>query len=51
VIERLVDVGEGLRLDALARVDDEDRPLAGGDERDTSYAKSTCPGVSMRLSS
>ncbi len=31
VVERLVDVGERLRLHALARVDDEDRALAGGE--------------------
>ena len=30
VVERLVDVGERLRLDALACVDDEDRAFAGG---------------------
>jgi hypothetical protein len=29
-VERLVDVGERLRLDALRRVDDEERTLAGG---------------------
>ena len=31
VVDRLVDVGERLRLDALARVDDEQRALAGGE--------------------
>ena len=31
MVERLVDVRERLRLDALGRVDDEDRPLAGGE--------------------
>ena len=31
VVERLVDVGERLRLDPLARVDDEERALAGGE--------------------
>ena len=30
-VERLVDVGEGLRLDPLAGVDDEQRALAGGE--------------------
>ena len=31
VVDRLVDVGERLRLDALAGVDDEERALAGGE--------------------
>ena len=31
VVERLVDVGERLRLDALARVDHQERALAGGE--------------------
>ena len=31
VVDRLVDVGERLRLDALARIDDEQRALAGGE--------------------
>ena len=31
VVERLIDVGERLRLDALAGVDDEQRALAGGE--------------------
>ena len=30
VVERQVDVGERLRLDALGGVDDQDGPLAGG---------------------
>ena len=30
-VERVIDVGERLRLDPLARVDDEQRPLAGGE--------------------
>src|SRR5262249_16560284 len=30
-VEREVDVGQGLRLDALRRVDDEERALAGGE--------------------
>ncbi len=31
VVERLIDIGEGLRLDALARIDDQERALAGGE--------------------
>ena len=31
VVERLVDVGERLRLDALARIDDQNGALAGGE--------------------
>ena len=31
VVERQVDVGQGLRLDALGGVDHQDRPLAGGE--------------------
>ena len=31
VVERLVDVGQSLRLDALRRVDDQQRTLAGGE--------------------
>ncbi len=31
VVERLIDVGERLRLDALGSVDDEERALAGGE--------------------
>ena len=31
VLDRLVDVGEGLRLDALRGVDDEERAFAGGE--------------------
>ena len=31
VVERLIDVGERLRLDALAGIDDQDRALAGGE--------------------
>ncbi len=31
VVDRLVDVGERLRLDALRRIDDEQRALAGGE--------------------
>ena len=30
-VERMIDVGERLRLDALARVDDQERALAGGE--------------------
>ena len=30
VVDRLVDIGEGLRLDALGRVDHQQRALAGG---------------------
>jgi len=41
VLDRLVDVGEGLRLDPLRGVDDQERAFAGGEG----------PGVSMRLSS
>jgi len=36
VLQRLVAVGQGLGLDALRRVDQEDRPLAGSQERLTS---------------
>jgi hypothetical protein len=50
VVEREVDVGEGLRLDALRRVDDEQRALAGGEAARHLVVKSTWPGVSMRLS-
>ncbi len=31
VIDRLIDIGEGLRFDALARVDDQQRAFAGGE--------------------
>ncbi len=34
VLDRLVDVGERLRLDALRRVDDQQRAFAGGEDRD-----------------
>jgi hypothetical protein len=30
-IDRLIDIGEGLRLDALARIDHQQRAFAGGE--------------------
>jgi hypothetical protein len=36
LLDRRVAVGHGLRLDALRRVHDQQRALAGGRERDTS---------------
>ncbi len=52
VLDALVDVGQRLRFDALRRVDDQQRAFARGQApADTSYAKSTWPGVSIRLSS
>ena len=30
-LDRLIDIGERLRLDALARIDDQERALAGGE--------------------
>ena len=36
VVERLIDVGERLRLDALGRVDHQQRALAGGERCGTS---------------
>ena len=51
VVEGEVRVREGLRLDALGGVDEQERALAGLSDRETSYVKSTCPGVSIRFSS
>ena len=49
-VERGVAVGDRLRFDALARIDDEQRAFACGQRaRLTSYEKSTWPGVSIRL--
>jgi hypothetical protein len=43
LLDARVAVGDRLRLDALRRVDDEQRAFAAASERETSYAKSTCP--------
>jgi hypothetical protein len=47
-LHRQVQVGHGLGLDALRRVDQQDRALAA--HQRTSWEKSTCPGVSIRFS-
>ena len=50
-VDRQVGVGDGLGLDALGGVDDQHaRPRTRRGERDTSYVKSTWPGVSIRCS-
>ena len=50
VVECLVNIGKRLRLDALARIDNKDRSLARSKAPAHLIAKSTWPGVSIRLS-
>ena len=51
VLEGEVEVREGLRLDALRGVDEQDRALAGGERAATPRSvKSTWPGVSIMFS-
>jgi BMFP domain-containing protein YqiC len=49
-VDREVRIRERLRLDSLRASTTSSAPSHACSERDTSYVKSTCPGVSIRLS-
>jgi hypothetical protein len=51
VLDRLVDVGERLRLDALRRVHHQQRAFAGGEAPADLIGEVDMAGVSIRFSS
>ena len=51
LLHRQMNIGHGLRLHALRRVDDQQRPFARAQAARNFIGKITCPGVSIRFNS